>query len=185
MNLRKTLLAASIAAMPLMVTTPAAAATPVAAVTPQDQSLLATLAQRDTQRGLGSDNNFRLANQHPGADGQKITRVQHTYKGLRVFGSEEVVVTDGGGNIVSVSVADRRAGLDASVARESSPDRNVALAGPQATPLDNVKPAFNADAAIARVAKKVAPTGEHRWPPTAELLIYPVMASVQIGRAHV
>ena len=187
MNLRKTLLAASIAAMPLMVTTPASAAAPVATpavtATLQDQSLLATLAQRDTQRGLGSDNSFRLANQHPGADGQKITRVHHTYKDLRVFGSEEVVVTDGGGNIVSLSVADKRAGLDANVAQDSNPDRTVALAGPQATPLDNIKPAFNADAAIARVAKKVAPTGEHRWPPTAELLIYPVMASVRTPEA--
>ena len=183
MNLRKTLLAAAIAAMPLMVTTPVSAAEPAVAVTPQDKTLLAKLAERDARLGLGADSNFRIANQHPGADGQKITRVQHTYKGLRVFGSEEVVVTDGGGNIVSLSVADKRAGLDASVVQASSPDRAVALAGPQATPLDNIKPAFNADAAIARVAKQVAPTGEHRWPPTAELLIYPVMATVRMAEA--
>ncbi|KQQ47384.1 bacillolysin family protein [Duganella sp. Leaf126] len=191
MNLRKTLISASIAALPVMAAMPTQAAT--ASLNAQNtdtktQSLLTQLAQRDAQLGLGSDSNFRIANQHPGTGGNKITRVEHTYKGLRVFGSEEIVVTDTGGEIVSVSVAEKRAGLEAganlaSTESVNTAQRVVAKAAPQATPPANIKPAFSADAAIARVAKQVAPTGEHRWPPTAELLIYPVTASVRTAEA--
>ena len=150
MNLRKTLLTASIAALPLMATTTAQAATTPTptddrgqSATPQNQPavqpLLAKLAARDAQLGLGADSGFRIANQHPGAAGQKITRIQHTYQGLRVFGSEAVVVTDGGGDIVSLSVSERRAGLDANTARISGPDNSVMAVGPQATEIGRAR----------------------------------------------
>jgi Zn-dependent metalloprotease len=192
MNLRKTLLTASIAALPLMATTTAQAATtpandPGQSAAPQNQPavqpLLAKLAARDAQLGLGADSGSRIANQHPGAAGQSITRIQHTYQGLRVFGSEAVVVTDGGGDIVSMSVSERRAGLDANTARISGPDNSVTAIGPQVTAPASLKPALTADAAIALVARKVAPTGKHRWPPTAELLIYPVLATERVAAA--
>jgi Zn-dependent metalloprotease len=187
MNLRKTLLTASIAALPIM-TTAQAATTPAPggagqAAAPQPPTLAARLAQRDAQLGLGADSSFRISNQHPGAAGQKIIRIEHTYQGLRVFGSEAVVVTDGGGDIVSLSVTERRAGLDANTARVQGPDNSVTAVGPQATAPASLQPAFTADAAIARVANKVAPTGKHRWPPTAELLIYPVLAAERVAAA--
>ncbi|HWW68596.1 MAG TPA: M4 family peptidase, partial [Duganella sp.] len=120
MNLRKTLLTASVvAALPILATNAAHAAGPLMAApvnlaSPQESAgLVAKLTALDAQRGGGGDNGFRIASQHPGVVGQKITRAQHTYKGLRVFGSESVVVTNSAGDIVSESVADRRAGLNA------------------------------------------------------------------------
>src|SRR5471030_1837915 len=118
MNLRKTLLAASIvAALPMMASNAAQAAAqlmsaPVAQASPQESAgLVSKLTALDNQRGLSADHSFRIASQHPGVVGEKITRANHTFKGLRVFGSESVVVTNSTGDVVSESVSDRRSGL--------------------------------------------------------------------------
>ncbi|MYM91538.1 M4 family peptidase, partial [Rugamonas sp. FT82W] len=125
MNLRMTLLAASVvAALPMMTSNAAQAAAqlmsaPVAQSSPQESAgLVAKMAALDSQRGLSADHSFRIASQHPGVVGEKITRANHTYKGLRVFGSESVIVTNSAGDIVSESVADRRAALDAPAAAQ-------------------------------------------------------------------
>jgi Zn-dependent metalloprotease len=182
MNLRKTLLAASVvAALPMMASHTAQAANqlmsaPVNLASPQEsKGLVAKLAAMDNARGLGADNSFRISSQHPGVVGQKITRAQHTYKGLRVFGSESVVVTDTAGDILSESVSDRRASLAAggnSVASEGA-----------AAPLADLTPVLSSTDAIALVVKAVAPRGVHRWAPSAELLIYPVMKTVRVASA--
>src|ERR1700756_3832482 len=110
MNLRKTLLAASIAAdVPMMaIAAPQAnplMAPPISLASPQEiASLAAKLATSASSRGLSADYSFQVAAQHPGEAGTKITRANHTYKGLRVFGSESVVVTNAAGDIVSESV---------------------------------------------------------------------------------
>ncbi|MCU6496452.1 M4 family metallopeptidase [Rugamonas sp. A1-17] len=182
MNLRKTLLAASVvAALPMMASNAAQAAAqlmsaPVAQSSPQESAgLVAKMAALDSQRGLSADHSFRIASQHPGVVGEKITRANHTYKGLRVFGSESVIVTNSAGDIISESVADRRAALDAPAAASHGRSSTVAQA--------DWTPTLSASDAIALVVKAVAPSGTHRWQPSAELLIYPVMKSVRIPSA--
>jgi Zn-dependent metalloprotease len=179
MNLRKTLLAASVVATLPMMASHAAnqlMAAPVNLASPQEsKGLVAKLAAIDSARGLGADNSFRISSQHPGVVGQKITRAQHTYKGLRVFGSESVVVTDTAGDILSESVSDRRASLAAG--------SNTVAAEGAAAPLADLTPALSPTDAIALVVKAVAPRGVHRWAPSAELLIYPVMKTVRVASA--
>ncbi|MYM96316.1 M4 family metallopeptidase [Duganella vulcania] len=182
MNLRMTLLAASVvAALPMMASNAAQAAAqlmsaPVAQSSPQESAgLVARMTALDSQRGLSADHSFRIASQHPGVVGEKITRADHTYKGLRVFGSESVIVTNSAGDIISESVADRRAALDAPAAASHGRSSTVAPA--------DWTPTLGANDAIALVVKAVAPSGTHRWQPSAELLIYPVMKSVRVASA--
>ena len=213
MNLRKTLLTASVAAaLPML--TPCVVhaagplmAAPVSMASAQESAgLVAQLASRDAQRGVAGENSFRVNGQHPGVVGEKITRVQHTFKGLRVFGSEAVVVTNNTGEIVSESVSDRRAGLapntnaasaasaasaakaansanGADSATGSLAAKGVEVARSVAAPVTDVAPALSATDAIAKVVKAVSPSGAHRYAPTAELLIYPVMKSVRVPSA--
>jgi Zn-dependent metalloprotease len=168
MNLRKTLLAASIAAIPLMVCGAAAAAGPMmGAPTMQSQqdkaSLIAQLVAQRGSHGLDSRHGFVLAKQHPGADGTTISRADHTFKGVRIFNSESVVVTGPHGSIISESIADRRAGLS----------RNDL----------GVIPSISAKSAIDSVVRSVSPGGAHVVQPNAELIIYPVMKEVRVASA--
>jgi Zn-dependent metalloprotease len=181
MNLRKTILAASIAALPMVASTAAHAAgplmaSPVALASPQESaSLVAKLSAKDSALGLGAQHSFQITSQHPGVAGTKIVRLNHTYSGLRVFGSEAVVVTNAAGDIVSQSVSERRPGVAIADARG-----RVARTAPAAPDLT---PSLSGSDAIALVVKQVAPRGVHRWMPTSELLIYPVMKSVRIASA--
>ena len=183
MNLRKTLLAASIAAaVPMMaIAAPQAnplMAPPISLASPQEiASLVAKLATSASSRGLSADYSFQVAAQHPGEAGTKITRANHTYKGLRVFGSESVVVTNAAGDIVSESVSDRRPGSSGTHMLAASADTVAA-----ATAVDTT-PTLSATDAIALAVKSVAPSGVHRWAPSAELLIYPVMKTVRVAAA--
>ena len=178
MKLRKSLLAAAIAALPFA---PAVAGTlPEAlmstAAQPMTADAKAGLAEKLNARraaaGLDNDHSFAMRDQHPGQHGQRITRAEHTFQGLRVFGSESVVVTDENGEIVSESVSDRRQGLDASRAAKAA-----GKGAPDTTP------AFNADEAIRIAVSRAAPTGKHRWDPKAELLLWPVMKTVRVAAA--
>jgi Zn-dependent metalloprotease len=167
MNFRKTLLAASIAAFPLMMCGVATAGNLMGGPTVQSSqdnaSLIGQLMSQRGQYGLDSRHGFTLAKQHPGVDGTVISRADHSFKGVRVFGSESVVVTGPHGSIISESVADRRAGL-------SQKDVNVA-------------PGISAKAAIDVVVERTAPKGKGIEPPFAELIIYPVMKEVRIPSA--
>jgi len=182
MNLRTPLSAACLLSVCLLAPSPHAAelqlmAAPVRIATPQESAgLVARLTALDNRQGLSADYSFRISSQHPGMVGQKITRAQHTYKGLRVLGSESVVVTNAAGDIVSVSVSDRRPGLAPSAL---TPGGTPAA---PATPADNT-PAISSDEAIGVAVRAIAPRGTHRWPPTAELLIYPVMKTVRAPSA--
>ncbi|WP_317203766.1 M4 family metallopeptidase [Janthinobacterium sp.] len=180
MNLRKTILAASIAALPVMATVSAHAAqqlmaAPVNQLSPQENAgLLAKLSSRNV--GLDARHAYTIAAQHPGVAGTRISRAQHTFKGLRVFGSETVLVTNGAGDIVSESVSDRRAGLGNGSAASTD---SAKASGRE---LDTT-PAIGGVAAIDLVVRAVAPRGLHHVAPSAELLIYPVMKSQRVDGA--
>ena len=174
MNFRKTILAASIAVVPLFLATSAIAAGPMMAApaqaSPQETaSLVAKLASTRSAHGLDQNHGFAVTAQHPGVVGEKITRAAHTFKGVRVWQSESVVVTDASGNIVSESSSDRRAGLG-----NGSANKLAASTGNF-----DVTPTIAGTAAIDTVVRKVAPGASHHAPPSAELIIYPVVAKAR------
>jgi len=182
MNPRTLLLAACLALglPPLHARAPQLMSAPVTVANPQESAgLVARLTALDARPGLTADYSFRISSQHPGVVGQKITRAQHTYKGLRVFGSESVVVTNAAGDIVSVAASDRRPGLTPQAA---TPGAAPPPAPPLPTPAD-LTPRLNADDAIGAAVQAIAPGAIHRWPPSAELLIYPLMKTARTAAA--
>jgi Zn-dependent metalloprotease len=157
---------------------------PVAIATPQESAgLVARLSALDARAGLGADYGFRLSSQHPGVVGQKITRAQHTYKNLRVFGSESVVVTNAAGDIVSVSSAERRPGIAPQATTPGAPTPGAPTPGAPAPPPAELTPTLSADDAIRTAVQQIAPGAVHRWPASAELLLYPVMQTVRTAGA--
>jgi len=157
--------AAEPAAAPMM-------GTPRAASAQANAALVSTLAAARASRGLDSNHGFAVTRQHPGVQGTQVVRAAHTYKGLRVFGSESVLVLDSAGAIVSEAASERRLHLGQGAANRLRP----------LTADFSVKPAILTEAAIdAAVAATVgkadpgAAAVTHVAPPTAELLIYPVM----------
>ena len=132
-------------------------------------ALMSKLSQARGARGLDNNHGFTVALQHPGLQGTQVVRAAHTYKGLRVFGSESVVVVDTRGAIVSESASDRRLHLGRGAANRLG----------AATVDFNVKPAMPPkaaiDAAVAATLSAVGPDATHIKAPSAELLIYPVM----------
>jgi Zn-dependent metalloprotease len=168
MTLQKTLLAAAIGALPLLAMESALAsgqmmAGPVAKSAQSATSVISALSAQRGRNGLGAEHGFAMATQHPGVDGTMISRVSHTYKGVRVYGSESVVVTGSRGDIMSESVADRRSALSR---------------GPGV----NVTPAIGASHAIGSAVASVG-RGADIDPPRAELLVYPVMKEVRVASA--
>ena len=171
MNTRKTLLAATLFVLPAALASSFAGAAETLMDAPTVQSaqanasLLARLASNRSEHGLDARHSFTLANQHPGVVGTVITRADHTFKGVRLFGSESLVVSDSVGNIVSEEIADRRSGL---------------------TRVDlDVTPTLTAKAAIARAVGTV-PTlsaAVALVTPAAELIVYPVMKTVRTPAA--
>jgi Zn-dependent metalloprotease len=175
MNLRTRLLAAPLG---VLIATSFAHAAPMmsAPIAPSPQAsaaLVSKLAQARAARGLDNNHGFTVALQHPGVQGTHVVRAAHTYKGLRVFGSESVVVLDAGGAIVSEAASERRLHLGRGSANRlgaATADFSVqALTPPQAA-IDTAVAATGAGAA-------------HLTPPTAELLIYPVMKTERLPSA--
>ena len=168
MNLHTPLLAACIAVAGTAQAGIQLMAAPVAPPSPRENAgLVSKLTALERARGIPADYSFRISSQHPGVVGQKITRAQHTFKGLRVFGSESVVVTNSAGEIVSSSVSDRRPGLVPSAV---------------AMPMD-LTPALTSEQAIDVAVKSASPGAVHRWTPSAELLLYPIMKTVRVASA--
>jgi Zn-dependent metalloprotease len=178
MKMRKTLLAAVIGALPCMIGAPALAAgpmmsSPIVQTPDTNAALIAQLAAQRTALGLDADHNFALASQHPGVQGTHIARVDHTYKGVRVFGSESVIVTDDAGHILSESVSDRRQYLG------KGPSNKLGAA----TADFNVKPTISAKAAIDAALKSLPAGATHVASPSAELIIYPIMRTERLPGA--
>jgi len=186
MNLRKKFLAASIATLPLLCSElkaadPATAGLPAGPMMagPVAQSkdvamLLAKLNAARVKYGLDQDHGYLLTVQHPGATGTRINRLAHTYKGVRVFQSESVVVTNDAGDILSESASDRRNGLG------SGPSANK-LAGRYAS--FNVAPSLSSDAALDLVLKSIAKSSTQAEPARVDLIIYPIVKSVRVPSA--
>jgi Zn-dependent metalloprotease len=177
MKLRTRLLATPLAV--LIASACAAAATPalptpmMSAPTPQTAAttaaLVSKLAQGRAAYGLDNNHSFTVAQQHPGMQGTQVVRATHTYKGLRVFGSESVVVVDANGAIVSESASTRRLHLGRGAANRLG----AATADFKVKPAMPPKAAI--DAAVGATLAAAGPDATHITPPSAELLIYPVM----------
>jgi Zn-dependent metalloprotease len=163
MAIRKTLIAAAVFSIASSAFAAPMMGTP-ASFSQQDKArLVSTLNGERSKHGLDADHGFAVASQHPGAFGQTISRLNHTYKGVRVFESESVVVTDAAGNIVSESIAERRKDLSA---------KRI-----------NTKPAKSSQEAITIALSKVGSHNVQIDPPSAELIIYPVMKTVRVPSA--
>jgi len=171
MNIRKTSLAV-IAAIPVLCGGAPLMNGPALQSGPALASVLGELAARRALTGFDGDHGFAIASQHPGVAGTQVVRADHTYKGLRVFGSETVVVSSASGQILSESVSDRRQKLV-----------RPAKAGMAAPPAFNVKPAISAAEAIAAALKSVGAAGVALAPPRAELLVYPIMRTERVPAA--
>lgn len=149
-------------------------APPFVKASPQESiALVAALLAPHGNQGLDGDHGYLLAKEHPGPAGTRIARLHHTYKGLRVLGSDSVVVTDARGGILSVAASDRRTGLGQGVAN--------ALAG---THFFAVTPGIQAQAAIETLVNATAPRGLHRNAPSAELVIHPIVTRVRAPGAE-
>lgn len=164
MNLRLTLIAASLA---VIVAGPALATGPVmgnssSVVSPQVSA--GVLAQLSARLALDADHGYSVARQHPGVVGTTIMRVDHTFKNIRVFESESVVVINDAGSIVSESTADMRTGLG----QASLKDAGI-----------NTTPKLSAKEASDLMVKALAPNGTHIVQPKAELIIFPVTKRVR------
>ncbi len=164
MKIRKTLIAAAITLVAAQAGAASMMASPVAFSAQEKARLLATLNGERGKFGLDADHGYSIASQHPGASGQAISRMNHTYKGVRIFESESVVVTDKGGNIVGESVTDRRASLSAK--------------------RFDVKPTLSGTAAISKAMATLPAAASHIDPPSAELIIFPVMTTVRAAGAE-
>ena len=179
MNFPKTLIAASIAVIPLFAASAQAAGpvmgAPVAQSQQQVSTLIAKLNATRASHGLNTNHGFAVAAQHPGVAGTRVSRANHTFKGVPVFGSESVVVTDDRGAIISESISDRRAGLGASSGAQ--------IAGAKVADMD-VTPSVTATAAIDTVVRKVGQGATHHAAPSAQLIIYPIMKTVRVPGAE-
>ena len=166
------LLAASLRAVLLLA--PLTASTAVAAPTMSPpttlsakakSSVLAQLAGQRQAKGLDADHGYRITAQHPGVDGTQVLRAAHTWKGLRVFGSDSVIVLDPQARVLSETASERRLYLGT-----GSANRLGAL-----TASFSVQPKVNARAAIAAALATLPAGAAHVVQPRAELLIWPVM----------
>jgi len=169
-------LAAAAGAAPLPLS---AMSAPVPATPQARAALLVQLEARRAERGLDNRHGFAILSQHPGMQGTQVARVAHTFKGVRIFGSESVVVSDAGGRIKSESASGRRLGL-------SKANSAGMIAAADAAPGSDfsVVPAIGAQAAIDAALASIARDARQLTPPSAELIIYPVMRTERVQGAR-
>jgi Zn-dependent metalloprotease len=141
-------------------------------------ALLAQLEARRAGKGLDARFGYQLGSQHPGPQGTQVARVSHTWKGVRVFGAESVLVLDGGGRIVSESASGRSAVLvqqEAAGAELADQDVDVTAAIPAEAAIE---------AALASLKPTLANELNHAVPPSAELIIWPQVRTERIPAAR-
>jgi Zn-dependent metalloprotease len=175
MNKRMLLLASSgivtFAALAPAVAAGPAMMSPVVASTPQTRAALAAqLDARRAARGLDARYGDVVIAEHPGTDGTQVARVAHTFKGVRIFGAESVLVLDGAGRIVSEADSDQRAGL---AQHETGPGSDF-----------SVVPAISSKAAIDAALASLGTAARHITPPNAELIIWPAMRTERMPSAR-
>ena len=179
MNHRKKLIAAALAGFPLMPCNAAMAAapmmgSPLLAAPAQPAELVIGMADANDKRGLDRDHGHVVASRHPGVAGTRITRLQHTYKGVRVFQSETVLVTNEAGKIVSESVADHRSSLGYGAS-------SIAAGGAYAS--FSVRPSIAPARAAALALASIFPAGVYSAKPGVELIVFPVVDAVRAAAA--
>jgi len=183
MNKRKMLLASSGAlslAASLAALVPAAAAepgimSPAVAASPQlDAALLAQLDARRAARGQDARFGYAVMARHPGTQGTQIARVAHTYKGVRIFGFESVLVLDANGKILSESDSEQRANF---AKADTGPGTDFSV-----VPAISSKAAI--DAALASLSPSLGASTRHETPPSAELIIWPAMRTERVPEAR-
>jgi Zn-dependent metalloprotease len=175
------LLAAALSSLPWLAALaafPATAATPlmspyVVQAPAATAALLAKLAEQQFERGLDADHSFVVSKQHPGADGTQVTRADHTYKGVRVFGSDSVVVSDASGKLINETASARRNFLGKGAANLLG----VQTADFSVVPTVSVTGAI--DVAIKSLPAGVSPVSQ----PSAELIVYPIMKTERLPSA--
>ncbi len=133
-------------------------------------SVLAQLAAQRQAKGLDSGHYYRITAQHPGPDGTQVLRAAHTWKGLRIFGSDSVVVLDAKAKVITETASDRRQNLGT-----GSANRLGAL-----TASFSVQPQITTKDAIAASLATLPAGGVHVIKPQAELLIWPVMRMARV-----
>jgi Zn-dependent metalloprotease len=176
MNKRKMLLA-SFGALSLAVVVPAGAAgpgtmSPAVAASPQlDAALLAQLDARRAARGQDARYGYAVVARHPGTQGTQVARVAHTYKNLRIFGFESVLVLDANGKILSESDSEQRANFVKADAAGPGSDFSVV-------------PAISSKAAIDAALASLGASARHETPPSAELIIWPAMRTERVPDAR-
>ncbi|WP_426192364.1 M4 family metallopeptidase [Massilia sp. DWR3-1-1] len=197
MKRRTTLLATALACLPMLVGAPVfagpqlmggpvaaargaesgdpAAADPLAAARAGARAdVAARLSAAHAKRGLDSDHGYALEAFHPGVRGSSVSRLAHTYKGVRVFQSESVVVTNDAGKIVSESVSERRAGLGYGAAAARTGGRFSSF---------STRAALSAADAVTRVTSAIGPYSGEAAKTHAELIVYPVVTQVRVAAA--
>ena len=147
---------------------------PFAQSTQSTAALLEKLSAQRGLHGLDDDHGFQIGNQHPGMDGTSVARASHTYKGVRVFGSESVVVTNQTGQILGESVSDRRLHLGKGTSNRLG----------AATADFNVRPTIDEKTAIDKALKSVAAKGKPVAPPRAELIVFPLVKTERVPAAQ-
>ena len=176
MNKRKMLLA-SFGALSLAVVVPAGAAgpgtmSPAVAASPQlDAALLAQLDARRAARGQDARLGYAIVARHPGTQGTQVVRVAHTYKNVRIFGFESVLVLDANGKILSESDSEQRANFAKADAAGPGSDFSVV-------------PAISSKAAIDAALASLGASARHETPPSAELIIWPAMRTERVPDAR-
>jgi Zn-dependent metalloprotease len=164
------------AATRLPVRTTASALTYTLGQPPDEYHLKVALETAHLKYGLDPDHGFRMTARHPGGGGAWVTRYAHTYKGVRIFGSESVLLTDAAGKVVGESLRDLRRGLG------QGPGTGAALLAGRYLQFD-VTPRFSQQAALL-AAQRGAPfriLGDAA-PPSAELVIYPAIQRTAVHR---
>ena len=156
---------------------PASAVQLMTPATPQNPgtiaSLTAMLTAQNAAQGLDGNHGVAFVRQHPGAQGTQVSRFDHTYKGVRIFGSDAVVVTDSSGKALSVTASDRGQNLGRGAANRL---------GPSTADFD-VTPVLSTKAAIDAALRTLPAGATHQVPPTAELIIYPVVKTERLSTA--
>jgi Zn-dependent metalloprotease len=136
---------------------------------PDEYQLKVTLEAANQKYALDPDHGFRMTARHPGGAGAWVTRYAHTYKGVRVFGSESVVVTDAGGKVVSETVKDLRRGLG------QGHGTGAALLAGRYLQFDVTPRLARQDAVLAAQRAGASRIAVDAVSPTAELVIYPLV----------
>ncbi|QNA87689.1 M4 family metallopeptidase [Massilia sp. Dwa41.01b] len=153
MILQKTLIAAALAL----------AATGAYAGNGNTDKVVNALNAERLRNGLDNNHGYAKSMEYPGPEGLQVTRLHHTYKGIRIFESESVVTTDARGSIVSQSHSERRDKISRS---------GVSLVA-----------AISADAAIKAAVAGLGGADKHVVAPKAETIIFPIVKQQRVAGA--